>query len=216
MVCPLILYDGRIKVRKWFQLIIVEKRYLSIVFIIFVVSAFSGYFHGEEIFRVMQKQGVLKSIEDIAKAIHQNPNFIYAFMRIFLNNLMASFSMIFFGLFLGLIPLFSMLTNGMMLGMMIKVAANSSGQNPWWIFVTTILPHGIFEIPAILLSAAYGVHLGIALLRRIGCVFFPHKLEKSKQEWQQIRQQLPVVMITVVVLLLIAALIEAGLIIYLM
>lgn len=208
------LRDGRIIVKKWINSILAESRYLSIVTVVFVVSTISGYMNGKEIFQVVEKQGLLQQVMDIAKSIQENPSFFNAFWRIFLNNVFACFGVIFFGLFFGLISLFSVLTNGMILGTILKVTAIQTGQNPWWIFATTILPHGMIEIPAILLSAAFGLHLGMAVFRLIGCVFFPNQLEKCKLEWKGIKQRLPYVMITAVVMLLIAALIEAGLIIY--
>jgi len=208
------LSKGRIFVNKWMKSILAESRYLSMVTVVFLVSAISGFVNGDALLQVVKKWGLMEQIERIIQSIAANPSFLYAFWRIFLNNVLASLTMMTLGLFFGFAPFFAMVTNGMVLGMTLKLAEKATGEHPLWIFATTILPHGILEIPAVLLSAAFGVHLGLAVLRRLGSVFFPSQVEKSKMEWQGIMRRLPYVLAMVIVLLVFAALVEAGLIIY--
>ncbi|MBA4496575.1 stage II sporulation protein M [Paenactinomyces guangxiensis] len=192
-----------------------EQRYLGIAILVFVVSAVSGYVNGEGIFKTLKEMGVLDSLEEVVRSISQNPSFFHIFTTLFVNNITASFSMIGMGLFFGIVPFMSMLTNGMLLGATLMTAAEKTGTNPLVIFVTTILPHGVLELPAAILAAAFGMRLGVAAIRRIIALFVPRLHESSVEEWRGIRTRLPVVLVGVTVLILVAAVIETSLILYL-
>ena len=55
------------------------------------------------------------------------------------------------------LPIFSLLMNGALLGLLAAVFA--SGGNSIAAYLAGILPHGIFEIPALIFSIACGVYL---------------------------------------------------------
>lgn len=82
------------------------------------------------------------------------------FMIIFTNNLKATAVIILSGLFLPILPLLmGIMPNGFMIGLMVgffeteKLLRKS-------IFFLSLLPHGFFELPAILLSATVGMIWG--------------------------------------------------------
>jgi stage II sporulation protein M len=84
------------------------------------------------------------------------------FLAIFLNNLQACVILFLGGASLGAITLVYLATNGIALGGVVKVVLEEKGI----LFVlAAILPHGIFEIPAILLAGALGLSLAEALWR---------------------------------------------------
>jgi len=79
---------------------------------------------------------------------------------IFLKNLLASAMAMLLGLGLGIIPLLVATSNGFLLGVVAHGAVQQSGI----LFLAAgILPHGILELPAVLISIAIGFRLGYLL-----------------------------------------------------
>ena len=79
---------------------------------------------------------------------------------IFLKNLLASAMAMLLGLGLGIIPLLVATSNGFLLGVVAHGAVQQSGL----LFLAAgILPHGILELPAVLISIAIGFRLGYLL-----------------------------------------------------
>jgi len=96
---------------------------------------------------------------DALRWIMQQPPLIIMII-IFLKNLLASATALLLGLGLGLIPLLVVTSNGFLLG----VVAYSAIQKSGLIFLAAgIMPHGIFELPAVLVSIALGFRLGYLL-----------------------------------------------------
>ena len=86
------------------------------------------------------------------------------FFVILLNNSAKSFAILLSGILFGLVPLIAVATSGYILGIAYLFASRGVG------YVTaakTILPHGVLEIPAIILTAAYGLWLGVTFAKRI-------------------------------------------------
>jgi stage II sporulation protein M len=65
---------------------------------------------------------------------------------------------------IGIIPIFSMSSNGFILGVMYRHAAEMSGYSK---AALKVLPHGVFELPALLIAASYGLWLGVMVVRRM-------------------------------------------------
>jgi stage II sporulation protein M len=86
------------------------------------------------------------------------------FFTILLHNVMASFLILFSGVLIGIIPIFSMGSNGFILGVVYRQAADVVG---YWKAALKVLPHGVIEIPALLIAASYGLWLGVTVVRRI-------------------------------------------------
>jgi stage II sporulation protein M len=86
------------------------------------------------------------------------------FFFILLNNSVKSFMVMLAGILFGLIPMFAVATNGYILGIAYLFASRGFGYVK---AAKMVLPHGVLEIPAVILSAAYGVWLGVTFARRI-------------------------------------------------
>ena len=76
---------------------------------------------------------------------------------IFLNNAVKALGTIIFGIFLGLPPLFFVSANGFILGMVISRVESVAG---WEYVVASLAPHGVIEIPILLLTTALGFTIG--------------------------------------------------------
>jgi len=88
--------------------------------------------------------------------IHLEP--LYIMLLIFLNNAIKTFLALILGLGFGLVPSLFILVNGFMVGMMIYVVQQTKGT---FFFLAAIVPHGVLEIPALIVSCAIGMHLGM-------------------------------------------------------
>jgi uncharacterized membrane protein SpoIIM required for sporulation len=120
--------------------------------------------------------------------------FIAFFIVIFLNNAFTCFLNILTGPLIGIFPLFSTVINGGLLGWL----AHEEGL---FVFLA-IVPHGMFELPAYFLSVAIGLKLAREVL----------KPKVERQLRIKLVESLRVYLRLIVPLLIIAALIESGLI----
>ena len=99
-----------------------------------------------------------KELEMLKWILDQPP--ILIMIIIFLKNLLASAMAMLLGLGLGLIPLMVVTSNGFLLGIVGYAAVQKAG----FLFLAAgILPHGIIELPVVLVSIAIGFRLGYLL-----------------------------------------------------
>ncbi|HDL02288.1 MAG TPA: hypothetical protein ENH20_00465 [Candidatus Pacearchaeota archaeon] len=75
---------------------------------------------------------------------------------IFLNNMWASFMAMVLGVFFGVVPVVTGVVNGYLIGFVMREAVVVDGIFSLW----KILPHGVFELPAIIFSIGIGLKLG--------------------------------------------------------
>ncbi len=80
------------------------------------------------------------------------------------HNMIASILILVSGVFFGIIPILSIGANGFFLGVLYRQVAEVAGYSKAALMV---LPHGVFEIPALLLAASYGLWLGVMVVRRM-------------------------------------------------
>jgi stage II sporulation protein M len=86
------------------------------------------------------------------------------FLKIFLNNLVACIALFLGGASFGLVPLLVIASNGLVIGAIIETVRGEKGIG---FIVAGILPHGVLEIPAVLVSAGLGLLLAEALGREL-------------------------------------------------
>ncbi len=120
---------------------------------------------------------------------------------IFLNNMQSSFLGIFAGTIFGIFPIFAALSNGYILGFVANITVQKAGSLTLW----RLFPHGIFELPAIFISFGIGLYLGSFITRKNKTEFLKTSLIKATKTF----------IFIIFPLLLIAAIIEGILIIYL-
>ena len=121
------------------------------------------------VFIISMVTGVISSIRDPASSMNYLETFkdslswiadlnpLVIMLVIFLNNAVKSLIAFVLGIGLGVIPVVFVAGNGMILGMVADIVFRKKGA----VFVlAALLPHGIIEIPMILLSAGMGLKLG--------------------------------------------------------
>ncbi|MAG02694.1 hypothetical protein CMI42_05130 [Candidatus Pacearchaeota archaeon] len=90
----------------------------------------------------------------------QDLNTLELIRFITVNNMTSAFFGMALGIVLGVLPLSVIILNGYILGYAINKTVAIEG----FLIIWKLLPHGIFEIPAILISVALGLRLGIELM----------------------------------------------------
>jgi len=111
------------------------------------------------------------------------------------NNMQVGFFIMILGTIFGIVPVLALIVNGYVLGFVINSSIAAEGILVIW----RLIPHGIFEIPAILISTALGMKIGT-------------NLTKFKQS---LIEALRIFILIVVPLLVIAGIIEGLLISFL-
>lgn len=86
------------------------------------------------------------------------------FLKIFLNNLVACIALFLGGATFGLVPLFVIASNGFVIGGIIETVRGEKGVE---FILAGILPHGVIEIPMVLVSAGLGFLLAESLVREL-------------------------------------------------
>jgi stage II sporulation protein M len=166
----------------------------ALTFLLFMYSIFMGYSLGNQI-KAQSFEGVLSNIPDPAKSTS-----LEMFTAILYNNVIASFIFMASGVLAGIPPLMFMAFNGFFVGYVAYNAAQVQGLG--FVFAT-ILPHGVIEIPTIILCASMGVGFGYQLI---------HKLMHREGLQQYVTDSLNVFIKRVIPLLVLAAGIETALI----
>ncbi|MEK6926441.1 MAG: stage II sporulation protein M [Nanoarchaeota archaeon] len=170
----------------------------------FFIFAALGFFFSDLIQEIFLSFGVNineKILYLIEKLISQTEGMSHGELIgfIFFNNLQSSFLSLALGIAAGIFPLFSLIFNGYLLGFVAFFSVNSAGYLILW----RILPHGIFELPAIFISIGLGLKLGFCLL-----------FKGSKDFKSNFFGSLKTFLLVVFPLLLIAAIIEGSLIFF--
>lgn len=126
-------------------------------------------------------------------------NFFQFWWFIFKNNSLVSLTAILLGFFFGIFPFLTLIFNGYIIGLVARLSVDAVGVYELW----RLLPHGIFELPAVLISISLGIKFGSFVFNKNPWKRFKYLLSNSLQ----------VFFFIILPLLLIAALIESLLII---
>ena len=118
----------------------------------------AGYYLGDTISLALLEEvmGGLPDLEDFS--------LIQIFFFIVFNNVTKSFFWMVLGVLGGLPPLFFAVINGFFLG---HFSYNVALDYSLGFIAAALIPHGVLEIPTILLSSAAGMGLGYALINRL-------------------------------------------------
>lgn len=170
-----------------------QKNSVLLTGLFFLASVFWGYF-----FALINPREARAALQGVLQGFSFARDFSLweLFVFIFLNNAVKSLLVLLLGIFFGIVPIFFIFINGQLVGLFLGVAQlNGKGT----LAVLGLLPHGIFEIPALVISAGYGLWLGGCFFRLIFRKepFGVHLKFALKKYWQ-----------VVVPLLLVAAAIE--------
>ncbi|MDD3407221.1 MAG: stage II sporulation protein M [Methanomicrobium sp.] len=105
-------------------------------------------------------QSIMASLQNEMYSFVADDNAAILSLKLFLNNLEASLLLFIGGATFGLLTLFILMTNGMIIGFVISYASDLKGALP---IMASLIPHGIMEIPAFLIAAGLGLLLSDSL-----------------------------------------------------
>jgi len=187
----------------------ITKQFIIVATIIFAVSIYVGMTNeGFTVFLNNQMNAMGQLVEQIDQS--GNPT-MSMMIFIFFNNAIKSVMVIFLGAFFGIFPVFFLAINGMLIGYILKLSID--GQMAISLFdlvVKTLLPHGILEIPALIIVAAYGLRLGRLLFSTMWALISNHnKLESIGASYKDTLKRCGVIALYATVVLLIASIIES-------
>jgi stage II sporulation protein M len=134
------------------------KPYMHVVCFLFLLSLFVGY-----ITPYHYQQEIAKKLLTYFSPLESSTQ-AQLFIKIFLNNYISTLLSLLLGLFFGIGPIVFLIINGYTLGNLISFASSKVGI---YKIGLAIIPHGIFEVPAVLLAASYGLWWGVKNYRKI-------------------------------------------------
>lgn len=133
-----------------------SKKYFLAAAGVFTVSFIAGILISEK--NPDASENVLKLLKDTYGGFTALPPFTMM-VEIFKNNLRNSFAALLLGLGLGIVPFAFAAINGIVLGILVEFFLKKQGA---FFVLAAILPHGIIELPMVLISVGIGFRLGHA------------------------------------------------------
>jgi len=170
-----------------------SRNYIYFISILFLISATLGFSYP-----IFFTDIIKNLIEEIAGKT-SGLGFFNLFLFILWNNASTAFTGVILGVLLGIVPLLFCFFNGYVLGFVM----NKSSEVGFFGVLARILPHGVFELPALAISLAIGLRLGL--------FYFEKRKKKEKLGDKMVyifKNSLMVFLLVVIPLLLIAAFIE--------
>lgn len=181
------------------------RKALLVALILFVAGGVIGWIGTGSLQRLLS--GQLESLSKISGSLKESAHPQWSFFQfIFLNNSIKSVLIIYLGALFGVLPALFLLINGAVIGYLIHLYV-LQGLDVFDLIVKGLLPHGIIEIPAIIIACAFGLQFGMKVLKDL--FSSAAKREQRVGEWPAFMRQTLRASIWTVILLLIAAIIES-------
>jgi stage II sporulation protein M len=134
------------------------KPYIVLSTIVFALSIAVGYIaYGIYPEYAMQSISGLEELVEMLEGL----SLLEIMLVIFINNTIAMFIAILFGIVLGIVPLLVLVLNGFIIGTIVRLLLVENGLA---FIVAGLVPHGIIEIPLLLLSTSIGMKIGYEVL----------------------------------------------------
>jgi stage II sporulation protein M len=179
--------------RNSWQYIKESKTFIYFIIGIFFIFLLIGFFIPAPEFLYSK---ILEYIRELL-AKTENMSLLELIWFIISNNVTNTFMGIIFGVAFGIFPVFNSVANGYMLGFVSIISVDNSG----FLTLLKVLPHGIFELPAVFISLGLGAKLGTFMFQK-------NKMESLKN---YLVNSLKVFLLIVIPLLIIAGIIEGTL-----
>jgi len=180
--------------------------YFAISIVLFFAGLVVGVTTEGRIGFLDQQLSGIKSISDSIRD-SDNPE-LTGFVLIVLNNLRASLLVMGLGVIAGIMPVFALVSNGLVVGYVLA-RLSADGGNVWLLVVKGLLPHAVFELTAVFLASAFGIRFGMTLIKGIiGSVSGTAKTDPWQPFVRTATGAVPAV-IVVIALLVFAAVVES-------
>lgn len=151
----------KINLEKYKNYVLSLKTHILISVLIFIFGAFYGYFTVQS---APQEIGtVLEELRKLYEPVFEMSP-LGQFFFVILNNGVALTLILVSSVIFGFFPFFALLSNGTVLGV---VAFFSQLNFSWSVFFLGTLPHGVIELPVLILAGASGLKIGQTVFQRI-------------------------------------------------
>jgi stage II sporulation protein M len=176
-------------------------------FLLFAAGVASGWLvsQTEPDLVLAQIRPVVERIGGLGEQVTRSQSPLERTWIIYRNNAQAVSAMMLGGLILGLLPMLGMFGNGFIVGVVVGLSGRlaPAGADAWQMFLA-LAPHGVVELPAIWLGAAWAMKLGLGWLT-------PAAAGRRWDTFVQTAREAVVVLGVSMVLLLVSAVVEANL-----
>lgn len=115
----------------------------------------------------------IERIQQVATHILRHGSVWVAIWTVFWNNARVALLMMGLGVFAGVFPIFTLWSNGLMMGVVTQVVAHHEHTPAWRVLVFGELPHGVFELAALVWASAIGIKLGLAAVESLWALLSP-------------------------------------------
>ena len=168
----------------------------SIIWVIYIFLAFVilGFF-------IPTPNFILDLIKEKIKELllaTQGLDTLQLIQYIFINNFMICLIAILLAFIIAIVPIILAITNGYIIGFVCRASVNQEGILSLW----RLLPHGVFELPAIIIALGSGLNIGSVLFTQ----------NPEKEFVRRFLLAIKALFFVILPLLVIAAIIEASLI----
>lgn len=171
---------------------------LALIFFIFGLGSAALAFRNE-MFMQSITEVQYDVLKQMAEMVFAGPQW-RGILILFFNNLIASLQMMLLGVLLGIPPLLGLFANGALLGSLLMELGREG--MPLLSFIAVgVLPHGLFELPAFITCAAFGLKAGYHLV-------FPLPQKKRRESLGIIWKEFFALFPLITGLLILAAVIE--------
>lgn len=193
------------------RLLLLNRTWIAAAAAIFLLGCLVGFAGGRAApARALEiAEPIFSQLETLAVQVLASDNPLVRSGLIFANNARASVLTLLLGAGFGLVPLGVLLTNGSIIGLLIGFSSGTPlpelaglPRDPLF-FAAALLPHGIIELPAVLVIAAWSLKLGLA-------PWLPSAAGARAAVWRTTARESLQMLVPVIVLLLVAAVIEAN------
>ncbi|MEK4438223.1 MULTISPECIES: stage II sporulation protein M [Paenibacillus] len=174
--------------------------------ILFVAGIGAGWVSTGPLQDILLNQ--IGGLQEVSRQLEQSGNVQWNFfIFIFFNNAIKSVLVIYAGIFFGILPVIFLVINGMVIGFLVHITTDN-GASLFDIVVKGLLPHGIIEIPVIIIACAFGLKFGGLASRSLIEVGSAKRQGLGKQ-WETFMRRTLTASCWVIILLFIAAIIES-------
>jgi len=134
------------------------KKTLLFAVLLFAAGVAAGWVSTGALAELVNQQ--LSGLREVSGNLQNSKHPQWSFFGfIFLNNSIKGVLIIYLGLLAGILPVLFLLVNGMVIGYLVH-SLSSQGENLADLVVRGLLPHGMIEIPALIIACAYGIRMG--------------------------------------------------------
>lgn len=174
--------------------------------ILFVAGIGAGWVSTGPLQDILLNQ--IGGLQEVSRQLEQSGNVQWNFfIFIFFNNAIKSVLVIYAGIFFGILPVIFLVINGMVIGFLVHITTDN-GASLFDIVVKGLLPHGIIEIPVIIIACAFGLKFG-GLASRSLIELGSAKRQGLGKQWETFLKRTITASCWVIILLFIAAIIES-------